>query len=334
MARNVTMKDIAKKLDISTVTVSKALADKDGVGAELKEKIIETAKEMGYRYNIMGKSMREGINYNVGILISDVFLGEYSFYYSLYKDIVMRLTEENYSSMLEIISKNQEKNCELPSYVESNKVDGIIVIGQIQEKYLEALLNTNIPCVFLDFYNDMDNVENIVSDNIFGGYLMTNHLIKMGHTEIGYVGNILATSSIMDRYLGMYKSLLQHGIVYNEDYLIIDRDENGFDKEIKLPEIMPTAYVCNCDKTAYRLIQKLKDNSIRVPEDVSVVGFDDYIYSTLAEPKLTTFRIDMEKMAQISVKSIIDKIQNENYTIGRSVISGEIIVRNSVKKIN
>ena len=116
-----------------------------------------------------------------------------------------------------------------------------------------------------------------------------------------------------------------------------DRDKKGkiYD-EIEMPKEMPTAFVCNCDLVAYRLIRQLEAQGLRVPEDVSVVGFDDYIYSVLSTPQLTTFRVDIEKMAAVCVDSMIGKLNNPAYQMGRHIISGNIIKRDSVTecKIN
>ncbi|MCI6631111.1 MAG: substrate-binding domain-containing protein [Lachnospiraceae bacterium] len=115
--------------------------------------------------------------------------------------------------------------------------------------------------------------------------------------------------------------------------MIEDRDRYGRFIELVLPDKMPTAFVCNCDQIAYLLTQRLKDMGYRVPEDVSLVGFDDYIYSTLSDPKLTTYRVNMEEMAKIAVSVMSKKLKNPSYTKGRTVVDGNIVIRDSVKRI-
>ncbi|RDU24071.1 LacI family DNA-binding transcriptional regulator [Anaerosacchariphilus polymeriproducens] len=332
MKKNITMRDIAKELNKSTVTVSKALSGREGVSEELREIIKVKAQEMGYRYNSAAKSMKEGVNYNIGILVSNKFFEDNSFYSNLYRHIVLKLNGTNFFGILEILTEEQELSAELPAIIENNKIDGLIVMGEMSKKYLKLLKETEIPYVLLDFYNDSD-MESIVSDNIFGCYMLTNYLIQKGHREIAFVGNIYATSSIMDRYLGTLKSLLQHHIPFQNEWLICDRDEKGRFIKIELPRILPTAFVCNCDQIAYTLIQQLKEKGYRVPEDISVVGFDDYIYSTISKPQLTTYRVDVEQMAVTAVKSIVKKIKNPDYKIGRKVVCGKVIIRDSVADI-
>ena len=132
MAKNITMKDIAGELGVSTVTVSKALTDKDGVSDEVRQKIKEKAAEMGYRYNSLAKGMKEGRNGNIGIVVSDRFFEDNSFYNNLYRNIILKLNQTSYFGVFEIISQEQEEQCVLPSMISNSKIDGLIIMGQIQ----------------------------------------------------------------------------------------------------------------------------------------------------------------------------------------------------------
>ena len=127
------------------------------------------------------------------------------------------------------------------------------------------------------------------------------------------MGDVTATSSILDRYLGYYKALLQHGISFQEDWIIKDRDEDGKFIQLLLPKEMPQAFVCNCDEIAYHLVEQLKAAGYRVPEDVSVVGFDDFIYASVCNPQLTTFRISQEMMAETAVDALARKMTDSTY---------------------
>lgn len=334
--KNVTMKDIADKLNISTVTVSKALSDKDGVSDELKNRIKKVSEEMGYRYNTLAKSMKEGKSYNVGIVVADRFIRDDgdAFYLKMYQSVIKSLSKAGYYGIMEIINSEQEKDMLLPNVILNNKVDGLIILGQMSYEYVSAINSTEIPLVFLDFYDELLEVDSVVSDSFYGSYILTNHLIAQGHKNIAFVGNILSTSSILDRYLGYYKSLLSNGIEMKEEWILTDRSEEGTYIDIELPEEMPTAFVCNNDGVAYLLINKLKKKGYKVPEDVSVVGFDNYIFATISNPKLTTVEVDIALMSDEAVKAILGKINNEDYRIGRAVINGKLIIRDSVKKLN
>lgn len=108
----------------------------------------------------------------------------------------------------------------IPNVILDNKVDGIIVLGQMKSKYLENIKNTEVPLVFLDFYKEMMDVDSIISDSFYGAFTITNHLISKGHRDIGFIGNIYATNSILDRYLGYQKALLINKIPLRDQWLI------------------------------------------------------------------------------------------------------------------
>ncbi len=334
MAKQVTMKDIANALHISTVSVSKALSGKEGVSLEVRERIKIMAEEMGYRYNAGARAEDYDRNYNVGILIARRFLeDDTAFYSKLHSNIIMNLGNNNCFGIMEVIFKEDEEACNLPAMIANKKVDGIIVLGQLKKAYIGMLKELHMPITFLDFYDENATIDSIVSDNVYGSNLLTNYLIKCGHKKIGFIGDIFATSSILDRYLGYYKSLLQNGIPLKEEWLLSDRDENGTLQAIAFPKKMPTAFVCNCDEVAYRVVEQLKLDGYRVPEDISIVGFDDYIFATLSNPPLTTFAVDLPLMTKMAVDSILRGITGDNLSPGRKVISGKLVIRDSVAKL-
>ena len=334
MRRNITMKDIAERLDVSSVTVSKALNDKDGVSDELKQKIKDLANEMGYRMNTLAKSMKEGCSYNIGVIIAERYTGGFqSFYLNFYQRISQLLEGYEYYGVLQILTEQDEENLNLPRIYHENRVDGFIVLGQVSKAYVETLQNIEIPIIFLDFYDEHLDMDSIITDNFYGAYEITNYLMHSGHRDIAFVGNVYATSSIQDRFLGYFKSLLEHKVELKQEFIINDRDDQGKFIELEFPEPMPTAFVCNCDQIAYRLINKLKKLGHDVPEDFSVVGFDNDIFATIGSPQITTVEVDIEGMASTATEYMLEKIKMDDREYGRVSIKGKIVYRESVKKI-
>ena len=333
MSKQVTMRQIGQLMGVSTVTVSKALGGKDGVSDSVRAQIIEKAREMGYQYTSPVKLLKDGSGQDVGILVADRFFSDSSFYAALYKRLLQRLNEFFCYGILEILYAPDEQEIKLPVMIRSGKVDALIVMGQVSAEYMQALLSTSLPCVFLDFYTEHADVTSVVSDSVYGAYLLTNHLVRMGHRDIGFVGDISATSSILDRYLGYYKSLLQNNIPLHPEWILPDRGENGLLKEVALPGNMPTAFVCNCDETAHLLMGQLKRAGYKMPEDVSIVGFDDFLFARLCNPALTTFQVDQDGMARAAVKALIKKLNGQGGHTGRIVISGHVVYRDSVQDL-
>ncbi len=333
--KSVTMSDIAKVMNVSTVTVSKALGDRDGVSEELRERIKQKATEMGYRMHTGGRGTHDGLSYNIGIVVARHFIGDASsFYWIVYRYIVELLQKQNYYGMLEVINDSGNLG-EIPNSVLDKKVDGLIVLGQFSDAYVDKLLGCGIPTVFLDFYGSREDAETVLSDNFYGAYMLTSHLIANGHRKIGFLGSISSTSSIQDRYLGYYKALLENRIPLRQDWIISDRsNESDIFPEFTLPADMPTAIVCNCDEAAYKLVNQLKGVGISVPDDVSVVGYDNHIYSTICTPRLTTIDVNSHVMSNEAVDIILHKIRDGSYKRGRTLVTGKLMKRDSVKNLN
>ncbi len=331
----VTMSDIAKEIGVSTVTVSKALGDKDGVGSELREQIKRKANEMGYRFSGSSKNIKDDLTYSISIVVAKHFIHDASaFYWVMYRYIVELLQKQNYYGILEVISDDDESTCEMPKSVSDRKADGIIVLGQFSNSYVNALLSLEVPTVFLDFYSARSDVETVIADNFFGSYTITNYLIGLGHRRIGFIGSVNSTSSIQDRYLGYYKAHLENRIRINSSWIIEDRRADGIAfTEYNLPNELPTAFVCNCDEAAYTLVNQLRSKGLKVPDDISVVGYDNHIYSTISTPRITTIDANSYEMSSHAVDIIIKKINDNSFRCGRVLITGKLVERDSVRRL-
>lgn len=341
--KKVTMADIAAQLGVSIVTVSKALSGKDGVGPELRQDIYKLAGDLGYLHPASQAptlaampAPLEQKNLNIGILVAKhYFQNSNSFYFDLYQMLVKQLMERGHFGIVEIVGSGEEKLAKPPQLLLREHVAGVIVLGQFSSAYLKVLHAHQIPMIFVDFsYPDFDE-DAIVQDNITGGFLATEHLILQGHKEIAYVGSISRTTSILDRYLGYHKALLTYGLSSHYEYVIDDRDQAGIFIEMVLPEKMPTAIFCNSDETAYMLMKMLEERHIRVPDDISIVGFDDSIYAKMTTPPLTTVAVDREAMTDFAVRDILRKIEKEDdeWMHMRKVIKVHLCRRDSVKTL-
>ncbi len=339
MAKAVKLADIAERVGVSTVTVSKALSGQKGVSEEVREKIRSIAEELGYQQPSAARKSQNHKNFNIGILISERFLVKYeSFYWQMYQAVATRATAEECFTMLEVIGKAEEENGRMPKLVQERKVDGIIVIGKMMDAYLQHLnTEAGIPVIYLDYYNGREASDSVISNSYYGTYELTYYLYRMGHRKIAYVGTLLAMESITDRYFGYQKALLELGLEQKKGWVLDDRHietgEIDTVNMLQIPKDMPTAFVCNCDLTASFLIKKLKDNGYRVPEDISVVGFDNYLYPGLSDIQITTYEVDLKEMAKKAVYNMISKISNENYKPGIHIVEGHMVLKESVAQI-
>ena len=162
MKPKVTMQTIADKLNVSVVTVSRALNDKDGVSEVLRQRIKQLTKELNYRPNSIARSLKMNRSYNVGVLISNRYAdSEDEYYINVYKEMVKKATELKYSLILEILSNENEENLKPPYMYSESKIDGLIVLGQLTTEYLKEIeKNFDLPVLYLDFYlNDSQSIQ-------------------------------------------------------------------------------------------------------------------------------------------------------------------------------
>ena len=333
--KEVRLSDIAEKLNISTVTVSKALADKEGVGEYLREQIKKLAMEMGYKPAKTASGVN-GTTGNIGIVIpSRFFSPNFSFYWYLFNHLSTVLLKQNFFSMMELLSAEDEKACNMPRLITEKKVDGIIFLGQTSTEYIEKVNSVYNNFILMDFYTSNPDFDCVVNDDFFNSYLITSYLISQGHKSIRFVGSFNATTSIRDRYMGFEKAMYENNLLTNLEDIISDRDENGLLIKMELPskKDMPTAFVCNSDLTASKLIQQLEEKDIKVPQDISVTGYDNFLSEQEKTVPLTTIGVEPESICTMAAELIINKITGKTYIKGRHLATGKIIVRESVKAL-
>lgn len=340
MIKSVRLTDIAEKTGVSVVTVSKALAGKKGVSEELRAKIRMTADEMGYR-PVHAVQAEKSKAYTIGIVTLERLFNETaSFYWKMYQGLTMQTVKQNCFMMLEVVSIPDEERLMRPKLLEEERVDGVIILGKPRHEYLKMLYqDRKVPVVFLDFYDDELIVDSVISEGYYGMYRMTEYLIQRGHEKIAFVGMLRYTESITDRYFGYSKALLEHGIAQRPEWIIDDRNAEdgcmGLPYRISLPkDNMPTAFVCNNDVTAYALIRQLKEEGYRVPEDISVVGYDDYLHADLGDSRITTYAVDIERMAQAALEVLSKRFIDDTTEARVHVVSGRLIERKTVRRIN
>lgn len=327
--------DIAARVGVSSVTVHNALSGQKGVSDGLREKIVKTAKEMRYRQDVPAKNAHGGKEkfWKIGVIIAENYLAQYSTYYwKMYQELSLIATEKHCYTTIEVLKKDAEKKSrELPQIVKNKSIDGLLIIGEIEKEYIRHLKkDLSVPLVFLDFYDSEIAKDAVIADNFYGMYQMTELLFAQGLREIGFIGSVFATSSIMDRYCGFMKSVMEHRVEVPPEWIVEDRDALG-QVGFELPRRLPQAFVCNCDLVAGMLISRLQEQGYRVPEDISVTGFDNFLQPGFADMKITTYEISTKTMAKVALDKVLKQLRNPERGRNLEIISGHIIWKNSVK---
>ncbi|MDD6050293.1 MAG: LacI family DNA-binding transcriptional regulator [Clostridiales bacterium] len=323
-----TMREMGKRLGVSAVTVSKALSGKPGVSEAVRQQILRLAEEVGY-VNPHQRSDAPGNGLDVGILVMEHFFSTDGFYAMLTKQLSQLLSESGHFGVLEVITQEMQRDMVLPKLLRSRRVRALILLGQPQEGYTRMLSAQPLPVVALDFHNPAIPMDAVVGDSVYGAAMMTRCLIENGHRDIGFLGNVKATSSILERYLGFVAEMRLHELPIRPECVLPDRTDDNRVTPPTLPERMPTAFVCNCDVVARAFVDQLQKSGYRVPEDVSIVSYDDFGHVPGALP-LTTFRVDTAAMCRIAVQLVESRCRGDMQPFTRIVVPGECIYRNSV----
>lgn len=329
---NVKLKDIAEILNISTVTVSNALSGKKGVSDELRERVAQTAKELGYSLSKYEKT-EKGVK--IGVIAADKYMEVgASFYWAMYQQVACAASKSQSLTMFEVLEAEQEEKGILPQMIQEKIIDGLLIIGWIKKDYIRKLISASgVPIVLLDFSMRDIPCDAVVSSNYIGMYKVTRYLLERGHREIAFVGSIYGNANIMDRYFGYRKGLLEAGVEERRDWCLEDRNTKTGEMKVELPERMPTAFVCNSDLTASLIYDALIEKGYRVPEDISIAAYDDYLFGHPFARELTTYHVDMKQMAESAVKLLMGKVRGSEKRFGIRYIDSVIVERSSVKRL-
>ena len=326
------LKDIAEIVGVSTVTVSNALSGKKGDSQEVRERIESVAREMGYDFS---RYEKKETGARIGVVASHhyVEIGN-SFYWAMYQQVVYAASKNHSVTMLEILDMEIQNTKELPKLLKEKAVDGLIVIGWMFEPYIRYLVKiSEVPVVLLDFRVRGSRCDTVMSGNFVGMYKVTRYLLEKGHRDIAFVGSILANENLMDRYYGYKKALLEAGIRERKEWILEDRDLITGQKRFELPELMPTAFACSGDLTAQWVYEALKEKGYRIPQDISLIGYDNYLPWHHLSQELTSYNVDMKRMAAMAVKRLLSKIRGGERYYGTRYIDSYIVERSSVKDL-
>jgi DNA-binding LacI/PurR family transcriptional regulator len=344
MSKKITMEYLAKKLGISKNTISLALRNMPGISEETRKAVLEEAKKYGYQYKKAGAALDNTPKLNnICLILASNTKNSFEFFSHIQIGIESSAKQHGYNVILTYYD-DKHKIFETPICIRDRMVCGIITLGNIDPAAASLINNYNLPVVMVDNYFYSISSECVLTDNHLGGYLATQNLIANGHRNIAYLGNIDNSVSFYDRFQGYLNALKANKISHNDTYFwnnisIADllRDSK-YDLAVsyikKNTAVMPTAFFCCNDSEALSLIKVLSALGIKVPEQISVIGFDDIDASQSSFPPLSTMHVSKEIMGERAVEKLISKTEvslllpNE-----KTLIAPYLVIRNSVKNL-
>ena len=332
---SISIKDIAKAAGVSHSTVSRALRHSPLISDKTGRRMRGLAEEMGYVPNAIARGLVTKSTRTIGLVvttIADPFVADIA------GGVEELALEHGYSVFL--CNSNAQPHREIAAVktLRENRVDGVIVTSsRVGDLYLPLLEEMKVPIVLINNQRNGQYVWSVATDNIHGGRLATDYLIELGHKRIGYIGGWSQASSSRDRLRGYKRALKAHRIPFDSQLVSRGngRMEGGQEwgrKLLSLPH-PPTAIFCYNDMTAIGALMALREANLRVPEDLSVVGFDDIALAAYVEPPLTTIAQSKHEMGRLAMGMLLDLLSGKE-SVSNIVLKGELIVRASCRQID
>lgn len=337
----ITIKDLAKLANVSHTTVSRALNDSPLIHKDTKRKIKALAKEMNYIPNINAKSLVLHRSYNIGLFFSTLKEGTSA---AFLRDVV-RGVNDIVKDRYNIIVKGIDDYDHHFQAITRRAFDGIIVMSQSasDNAFIEYVMAQNIPQVVLNRRVEYSGVSNILSDDYQGVFKMCEHMIEQGHRHIALIEGREGFQSTVERSRGYTDALRKHGLAVKPSYRVkgnydVESGYTAMRRLLQLPE-QPTAVFCSNDEMAVGAIKAVQEHGLSIPDDISIAGFDDNVFSAFLNPALTTVKRPIEQLSQEGAKKLVQLLEVQTPTTAPSqkddtvYMNTDIIIRESVRKI-
>lgn len=331
-----TIHDIARKLNVAASTVSRALNNNPIISEPTRQLIIKTAAEMGYRPNVQAANLRTMKTNTIGVVLP---LINRHFFSSVISGIEEVAYNSGFTVTISQSNDNFKKEEKIVQTLFSNRVDGLIVsIGMETQNFdhLKLFSERKIPLVFFDRTVDEIDADKIVVDDYYGGYKATKHLIEQGGKNIAHIGGPLNLKIYQGRLTGFIDALKKAGLPVENSLMIHNSltRADGTNAIIKLLQnkTIPDAIFCANDTTALSVIIYLKEKGIKVPDDISIVGFSNEPFSEVVTPSISTIRQPGFDMGKKAAELLVDQIKNSDSKKNKFqtlVMPTELIVRES-----
>ncbi|MDP4088769.1 MAG: LacI family DNA-binding transcriptional regulator [Bacillota bacterium] len=335
-----TIKDIAKEANVSVTTVSNVIhGNYKRVAKETVDKIKMIIEKNNYVPNMTARSLVNKLSKIIGVINHIVpgkegkFISD-PFHSAVIDGIEEKLREKGYYLMVRIVYDDDD----LFSLLSKWNIDGLILIGLFQDEFFKRLVNADVPFVLVDSYVDNHKVLNIGIDDCKGGYLATRYLIDKGHRSIVFASPVIKRNGVVEERFKGYKMALEEAKipfnsknVYQQEIIISEGIELGHKLSSRTDV---TAIFATADILAAGIISGLNEQGKHVPDDFSVVGFDDLYISSLTAPRLTTIHQDPQEKGKVAADALIRVIEGDSIENHNLIMPVSLVERYSVKNIN
>lgn len=332
--KEITIYDIAKKLNISAATVSRGLKDRAGTNKETKKRILEAATEMGYQSNSFASNLRNKRSNVIGVIVpklNSVFMSQ------VIAGIEKEVSEANLTLIISQSLESVKKEIDCAKAMYSNRIDGLLISLALESKditHFKNFVKRGTPVVFFDRISENSDYPGIHIDNFKAAYEVTTHLIQQGCKRILQSTGNQVQNVYFDRFNGYKQALADNGIEYDPELVLVTglSAEDGIavaEKILKMDKLPDGVFSTN-DQCAVSCMQVIKKAGLRIPEDIAFAGFNNDPLTCIIEPNLTTVNYRGYEMGQVAAKLLIDRLYtSDNHSKTDVLLQHELIVRES-----
>lgn len=326
------IKDVAKEAGVSIATVSRVLNDIDVVNEDTKKKVLDAIKKLGYRPNIVARSLKTQRTKTIGILIPDI---SNQFYPEIVRGAEDVSNIYDYNVILCNSDLDIEKEKEYLRVLKEKMVDGVLYMSSsLQDEILDLINELDLQTVLIETRDKEGLLPSVTIDNIKGSYDSTNHLIKKGLKEIAFIGTKKDNMNAWgERYIGYEKALEEAGINIDPElvYLNSIKVKTGYEaiQHFLKSKKKFSGVVCASDDIAMGAINALRDNGLEVPKDVSVIGFNDNYAASIFYPKITTISQPTYDMGSVAMRMLIKLLNKKEIDKPNYVLEHQLVERES-----
>lgn len=328
------IKDVAREAGVSIATVSRVLNDIDVVNEDTKKKVVDAIKMLGYRPNIVARSLKTQRTKTIGILVPDI---SSQFYPEIVRGAEDVANIYDYNVILCNSDFDVEKEKEYLRVLREKMVDGVIYMSSsLNSEILDLINELNIKTILVETKDKEGTLPSVTIDNIAATYEGTKYLIEEGIKKLAFIGvNSDNQNAWGDRYVGFEKAVNEAGLKLDESLIYFDslKVKTGYEgvAEILKSGTKFDGIVCASDEIAMGTINALRDNNINVPEDVSVIGFNNNYVSAIFYPKITTISQPSYDMGSVAMRMLIKLLNKKELEQEHYVLDYELIKRGSTK---
>lgn len=331
LAQETTIFDVAEKAGVSHSTVSRVLNNKTNVSAEKRERVLRAMEQLGYVGNVHARSLAGGSSRVIGLLVDHLNTG--------YTDMLMQGIDEaleahDYNLMLYTTRREKTREAAYVTKMTQGFTDGLILIVPRNEKaYLETLQQRKFPYVLIDYQGYNRHVPSIITTNKKGGYDATAYLIETGHRRIGFITGEMAYGCALERLAGYRAALEEYQLAFDPELVSEGNflQPQGYQCASQLLGLQnpPTALFVSNDVMAFGAMEAARELGLRIPTDLSIIGFDDIPQAAHMHPPLSTVRQPLEEMGRSAVNLLFKYIANPLAEIERVELSTRLVIRES-----